>query len=360
MNRVLCVLAAMVLATSLHAQQSVMVSAAKDNTLYFNSQGARSNGSGTGIFSGRTNSGSRRRAVLAFDLLGAVPTGATVVSASLQLTMDMTISGPVDIGLHTVSQDWGEGSSFATGGGGAGTASSTGDATWLHTFFSNQFWTTAGGDFNATASATTPVGSVGQYTWSSAQLVSDVQGWVNNPGSNFGWLLKSPENSIGTAKRFASREFPNASDRPVLIIGFSASATPSGTGCTIVTGGTPFSLGSVGVPSIPNPSFALTITNAHSQGIVSIYLAQGLASFPLPVGNGCSIYLDPASALALEAAGLSPIGPLPLSPAGTVTLPVPLPNIPSLVGQSLDLQALSISLATGSFATSNALTLMFL
>ena len=32
MNRVLCVLAAMVLATSLHAQQTVMVSAAKDNT----------------------------------------------------------------------------------------------------------------------------------------------------------------------------------------------------------------------------------------------------------------------------------------------------------------------------------------
>ena len=49
------------------------------------------------------------------------------------------------------------------------------------------------------------VGAIGQYTWSSAQMVADVQGWLDNPASNFGWLMLGDEStkSYGQALRHA-------------------------------------------------------------------------------------------------------------------------------------------------------------
>ena len=45
------------------------------------------------------------------------------------------------------------------------------------------------------------VGTVGFYTWgSTAQMISDVQGWKNNPSVNYGWLLLGDESASATAK----------------------------------------------------------------------------------------------------------------------------------------------------------------
>jgi hypothetical protein len=100
-------------------------------------------------------------------------------------------------------------------GEGDGAPATPNDATWRHRFFDTVFWTTQGGDFSATVSASQSVGGVGQYTWSSPQMIADVQSWVNNPASNFGWLVLGDESTIATAKRFDTRE---SASPPVLTI----------------------------------------------------------------------------------------------------------------------------------------------
>ena len=116
--------------------------------------------------------------------------------------------------------DWGEGISNAPDPEGAGTPATTNDATWLHTFFPNSFWATPGGDFVATASARTVVDDEDLYTWRSAQMVMDVQAWLDQPDTNFGWLLQGGEGSTQTAKRFDTKEAPVA-NRPVLRVEFT-------------------------------------------------------------------------------------------------------------------------------------------
>ena len=67
------------------------------------------------------------------------------------------------------------------------------------------------GDFNATASATTVVGSIVDpptpYTWlSTSAMVSNVQGWLDNPAANFGWaLINADEVNLATVRAFYSR-----------------------------------------------------------------------------------------------------------------------------------------------------------
>ena len=112
------------------------------------------------------------------------------------------------------------------GGGGGGASAASGDATWIHRFFSALNWSAAGGDFAAGASASTPVGSAGSYSWSSAQMTTDVQAWLDNPSSNFGWLLKGSEGSNTTAKRFDSSENASTINRPTLQVMFTAPTVP--------------------------------------------------------------------------------------------------------------------------------------
>jgi len=67
---------------------------------------------------------------------------------------------------------------------------------------------------------------VGAYTFTStANLVGDVQGWLNNPASNFGWILMSEsENSPTSIRRFASRDA--VSGAPLLTINFTPVPEP--------------------------------------------------------------------------------------------------------------------------------------
>lgn len=71
-------------------------------------------------------------------------------------------------------------------------------------------WTTPGGDFRPTISGSLAVGSefFSPQTWQSTpQMVADVQGWLDDPGGNFGWiLLNRDENGRQTHRAFFSRE----------------------------------------------------------------------------------------------------------------------------------------------------------
>ncbi len=186
------------------------VSTDRDNTLYESPTGNLSNGAGEHFFAGLNAQGAIRRAVIHFDL-SAIPAGSIIESAELTLNMSMTIAGAVPVALHGLTADWGEGTSDAPGGEGGGTGATDGDATWLHTFWDTDLWSSPGGDFAPTASATAVVGGAGFYTWgSTAGMVADVQAWVDDPAQNFGWLVLGEESPGGkdtpTAKRFDSRE----------------------------------------------------------------------------------------------------------------------------------------------------------
>jgi hypothetical protein len=55
-------------------------------------------------------------------------------------------------------------------------------------------------------------------------MVSDVQGWLNDPTTNFGWALLGDESGPGTARRFYSRE--SGSTGPSLQIDFTPPSGP--------------------------------------------------------------------------------------------------------------------------------------
>ena len=206
-------------------QTTVDLSASKDNTLYQTNNGDTSNGVGVHFFSGKngpTGGNKIRRGVIAFDL-SSIPPGAIIQSVTMTLNLSKTAAGAgtQTVGIHLLSKNWGEGNSDAPGEEGQGDAAATNDATWLHTFYNSQFWSSAGGDFNSSASASASVGNPGNYNWSSSQMATDVQNWIDNPGTNYGWLVKhANESSSGTAKRFDSRQNPTSSNRPVLTVAY--------------------------------------------------------------------------------------------------------------------------------------------
>ena len=186
----------------------IVINPSKDNTLYeFDAaEGDHSNGAGFHFFAGENALGELRRGVLAFGIAERIPAGSTITAVSLSMNMSMTPAGAVTVELHKLLADWGEGTSHAPSGEGDGAPATPDDATWRHRFFDTIFWTNEGGDFSATVSASQSVGGVGQYTWSSAQMIADVQSWLDDPGSNFGWLVLGDESTIATAKRFDTRE----------------------------------------------------------------------------------------------------------------------------------------------------------
>lgn len=204
-----------------------VLSASKDNSLYEDAGGVLSNGAGQHTFTGVTAVSRIRRAVMAFDVAGSIPPGSTISSAVLTLHMSATIAGPTDVTMHRLTADWGEGTSDAPDQEGQGAASAPGDATWIHRSFNTTPWTTPGGDFNPTASATTSVEAVAFYSWSGAGLTADVQDMLDTPASNFGWIVVGDESTDVTAKRFDSREIKDLASQPKLTVTFDPPTIPT-------------------------------------------------------------------------------------------------------------------------------------
>jgi len=215
----LYLLACLAATTPLHAA-TVNLPADRDATLIEDTYGGRANGSGPAFFAGRTDQAedALRRAVLRFDVAGALPQQAIIdrVFLSLYQTSNSNTDGH-EVALHRVLQDWSEGPAFSSGGGGA--PAGPGDVTWLHTDYAEQYWVQDGGHYVQHPSATTTVRGAEFYTWqSSVNLVNDVRIWLHAPQQNFGWLLIGNEQTPQSSKRFASREVSNADQRPLLTI----------------------------------------------------------------------------------------------------------------------------------------------
>lgn len=218
------------LASQIAGATVITLAPSRDITLYESSSGTISNGSGTAMFTGRNSqtSDSIRRAVIAFDIAGQIPAGSTVNSVTLTLSNSAANAGDAVVELRRLIEDWGEGTSAATGGQGSGAPAAPGDATWLHAFYPSVTWSQPGGVFDSDVSSSVTVGAAGLYTWhSTARLIADVQAFVNQPNTNFGWLLLGDEATPSSAKRFSTHEETDPSLRPLLTVEYTSSPEPA-------------------------------------------------------------------------------------------------------------------------------------
>jgi len=194
----------------------------KDATL-FATDTANSAGGYPYLYVGVTQNRGPRRALISFDLSAITP-ASTVTSATLQFFVEPELSRPeiVQGAAHRMTKAWTEGNTLLVGSsGGTGSPAQPGDSTWSHVSYNTVSWTTAGGDFAATASGTGTFGAPGSYvTISGAGLAADVQSWVTAPSTNFGWAVLGDEALEWNAKRFFSSESPDPR-KPTLFVEFT-------------------------------------------------------------------------------------------------------------------------------------------
>lgn len=331
--------------------QSVVLTPSKDNTLIEDPDGVLSNGAGPVMFAGRVASGfSIRRAVLAFYVAGSVPPGSTIDAVTLSLTVN-TVNNTTarDLTLFVLTADWGEGTSVATGGSGA--VATANDATWQHTFYDSAFWTADGGDFVATQSATTSVADVGTYVWSSAQMVADVQAWLDAPATSHGWILIGDESAAQSTKRIASREDASPAARPQLTIEY----TPPCTGAAVASrnaGANPASYSAS--PAVLGGTFSATVDNPLAGQTTSVLFAfDSPSSLTLATGQVLLCLDLGGNGELLTGAGLTPTS----TAGGVDSYSIAVPDLPALCGVTLCTQALQLGVPPFQLSNAQDLTL---
>ncbi len=259
---------------ALLAPVTIILTPARDNSIF--SENTNSAGADDGLFSGRTNNGNVRRALLQFDVANAgIPNGATITGVGLRLRVTQG-SGSHSFALHKVSSNWGEGTSQGTqGGGGRGGAPTANGATWQHRFFPGTTWTKQGGDFDGTVSASKQVQGTGNYTWTTQGLIDDVNAWIAAPANNFGWALLGAEMTSRSARRFASMEHTAAANRPALSITYNVAATPEiaiSNAASVVEGGT--SMFTVTLSETSGNAVTVNYSTANGTAGTADYTAQ--------------------------------------------------------------------------------------
>ena len=172
------------------AQDFLLLEAVRDNTLIESSTGSFSNGAGPYLFVGRvdtTGDLKLRRALIYFDISSLPLLPEQLTGGTLQLYVSRPETGAVEtFSLYRVVKDWGEGAS--SNAGGIGDVSTTEDATWIHSFYEDQFWDMPGGDFESMQSAEFEMGGKGIYGVTSEGILEDIVFWLRNPELNFGWI----------------------------------------------------------------------------------------------------------------------------------------------------------------------------
>jgi hypothetical protein len=200
--------------------ESISLTASADTSL-FEAYPDDNFGGVISLAAGMTAHSNVTRALIKFNLAGQIPTNAVITSARLRLQIVKQPLGPQPstFSLHRVLRDWGEGNkAFVT----LGEPATAGEATWNNRFQFAASWDTPGGtadvDYSSTVSSSSPNSNLGTSLFgTSAEMVADVQHWLENPSQNFGWMLVSEREATGsTARRFGSREDPP--NAPVLEI----------------------------------------------------------------------------------------------------------------------------------------------
>ncbi|MDQ6631746.1 MAG: DNRLRE domain-containing protein [Verrucomicrobiota bacterium] len=167
----------------------------------------------------------RHRALLQFDLLSQIPAQSKIKTVTLILEVTHQPANgftAADFSLHRVLRPWGEGNKLSPTNCnscvGQGMPATTNEATWNDRFaLTTNAWDVPGAatniDYATAVSASQAIYDIGNSPYSfnsTAQLVADVQTWLDIPQNNFGWILMADAESIAfTARRFGSREDAN-------------------------------------------------------------------------------------------------------------------------------------------------------
>jgi hypothetical protein len=160
---------------------------------------------------GANGVGQPGRALIQFDL-GSIPANAVITDAQMTITVTNVPpgdqhAGPAnsDFGLYAMLVPWVAG----TGGTIKGAPAQLGETTWDERLAGIAGWGQPGGqigtDFSNSPSTSTSIGTVtGSYTFGvTPQMLSDLQSWLSDPSTNFGYMMISDgESTPGTARRF--------------------------------------------------------------------------------------------------------------------------------------------------------------
>ncbi len=167
--------------------------------------------------SGTTQTYLTNRGLMKFDLAAALPAGAKITFA--QLTLEV-VGTPVDgdtpstFQLRRMLRDWGEGNKKGNPPT-LGAPATAGEANWTHRFAqTTNTWAAPGGvegiDFSAANSGEQYVYGMNFSPYlfdATTNTLADLQGWLAQPETNFGWMLLSTSEAENfSARRFASRE----------------------------------------------------------------------------------------------------------------------------------------------------------
>ena len=152
------------------------------------------------------------RTLMKFDV-SSIDSSAVVVSAQLDFTLNNNLY-PITVTAYPLGKEWTEGTSV---GGDYGA-----DCTWINANTSDP-WGSSGGDFNAA----NEIGNAYYYGVATDGRVtmqlnaSAVNGWISNPSSNHGFILKLPvEPSVSRFLVLYSEEHATAAYRPELKINY--------------------------------------------------------------------------------------------------------------------------------------------
>lgn len=281
---------------SISAQTTTTIVVDKDATLYESPTGTLANGGGTVLFDGLTGQPKLRRTMLQFDVASAIPSGARVLSARLELNVISAVAPNPMAAAHRITQAWSEGTTVAPGGQGGGGTAQAGDATWLHSDYPNSLWSAPGGDFAAQASFSMPLATGSNFSSPFPDLISDVQSWLDAPANNFGWLLIGDETTTGSAAKFHSRESSNSTNHPRLIVAYlmPGEVVAWGTGCPTGAGSMSLALSGVANGGVTIP---LTYSNAPLSSIGATFFALDLAPVGAELFPSCLAYLPLAGVI---------------------------------------------------------------
>ena len=155
----------------------------------------------------RGGAAASQRALFSFDLT-SLPAGKTLKTAKLQLTIVNNPGQNKTLAAHRVTQSptrpWMET-----------------EVTW-QAYKAGSNWTTAGGDFMATASDSQLVSDTAAVgAMISFDVFADAQSFYATPATNFGWLIKDsqePASATGENVFLATRDTGTVDYKPKLVI----------------------------------------------------------------------------------------------------------------------------------------------
>jgi hypothetical protein len=182
------------------------------------------------VSAGVTSQGKRTRALMRFDVAGAIPAGSSITSASLAIRYLQGGGTGQSYEMHRMLVPWVEGTGvgLVPGTGNVGAPANPGEVTWQSRAHGSAGWGSPGGqsgvDFLSGASASATLALSG-LVFSSAGMAADVQLWLDTPGDNNGWIiLLTGETTSSSASRLGSRE---GTAKPTLSITYTLPASPT-------------------------------------------------------------------------------------------------------------------------------------